>query len=123
MQRTTKKERKENARNFYQLFNSYKENKACIVVNRNRNGRTQFLVAPDYLNTGSQIIIAEDAYLGVEGCWIEFIQSIMGGIQQKTYSEDGFTEWLSETLGFAITYFDGVVFIVERSENQKFITK
>ena len=52
--------------------------------------------------------------MGVEGCWMEFIRSILGGIHQKTYFEDGFKEWLSETLGFAITYYDGMVFIIER---------
>ena len=114
MQRTTKKERKENARNFYQLFKNYKENRACIVVNRNSSGRTQFLVVPGCLNTGDPVVVAEDASLGVEGCWMEFIRSILGGIHQKTYFEDGFKEWLSETLGFAITYYDGMVFIIER---------
>ena len=61
MQRTTKKERKENARNFYQLFKNYKENRACIVVNRNSSGRTQFLVVPGCLNTGNPVVVAEDA--------------------------------------------------------------
>ena len=83
MQRTTKKERKENARNFYQLFKNYKENRACIVVNRNSSGRTQFLVVPGCLNTGNPVVVAEDASLGVkwmldgilfEVFWVEYIK-------------------------------------------------
>ena len=116
MQRTTKKERKDNARNFYQLFNNYEENRACIVVERNNNGRVQFLTVPGALNLANPIVIAENANLGVEGCWIELIGNIKGGIQQKTYYEDGFKEWLSETLGFAITYYDGMVFIIEKCQ-------
>lgn len=114
MKRTSKKERKDNAINFYQLFNNYEENRACIVVNRNNNGRTQFLVVPGYLNFANPIVIAENAILGIEGCWIEFIESIIGKIQQKTYYEDGFKEWLTEITGFSITYYDGMVFIIEK---------
>lgn len=114
MQRTTKMERKDNARKFYQLFNQYKENRSCIVVERNQSGKVQFIAVPGYVNFSNPIVIAESIGLGVEGCWIEFIQSIMGKIQQKTYYEDGFKEWLSETLGFNITYFDGLVFIIEK---------
>lgn len=114
MQRTTKKERKDNARKFYQLFNNYEDNRACIVVERNNNRRVQFLVVPGALNWSNPIVIAENTNLGIEGCWIELISSIKGGIQQKTYYEDGFKEWLSETLGFAITYYDGMVFIIEK---------
>ena len=85
MQSTTKKERKENARNFYQLFKNYKENRACIVVNRNSSGRTQFLVVPGCLNTGNPVVVAEDASLGVEGCWMEFIRSILGRMYSKRH--------------------------------------
>ncbi len=114
MSKTTKKERKDNARLFYQIFNNYEENRACIVVNRNKTCKTQFLAVPSNLNFANPVVIAEDINLGIEGCWIEFIQNIMGNIQQKTYYEDGFKEWVNETLGFSITYFDGMVFIIEK---------
>ena len=90
MQRTTKKERKENARNFYQLFKNYKENRACIVVNRNSSGRTQFLVVPGCLNTGNPVVVAEDASLGVEGCWMEFYSKYSGW----NTSKDIFRKWI-----------------------------
>jgi hypothetical protein len=52
--------------------------------------------------------------LGIEGCWIEFINAICGGIQQVTYYEDNFKDWLAKTLGFTITYYDGLVLIIEK---------
>lgn len=113
MQRTTKRERQDNARKFYQLFHAHENNRQCIVVNRNDNGRIQFLAVPGMLNWANPVVIAENKALGIEGCWIELISSIKGGIKQKTYYEDGFKEWMGEVLGFEITYYDGVVFIVE----------
>lgn len=114
MQRTTKEERKRNANNFYQLFNNHEENIACIVVERNDNNRTQFVTVPGSLNWSNPIVIAENSALGVEGCWIELIKSIKGGIKQTTYFEDDFKEWLKETMGFEITYYDGLVFVLEK---------
>jgi len=114
MKRTSKEERKQNARSFYQIFNSYETNKACIVVERNENGRTQFLTVPSALSYANPVVIAESANLAIEGCWIEFIQHICGSIKQKTYYDDHFREWLKDTMGFEITHYDGFVFIIER---------
>lgn len=118
MKRTTKKERKDNAKNFYQLFNNHEENKACIIVERNNSSRTQFLVVPGALQSINPTVIAESTHLGVEGCWTELINNIKVGISQKTYYEDGFREWLQETLGFTITYCDKDVFIIEKTITQ-----
>ena len=113
MERTTKKQRAENARQFYQVFKNLEHNRACIVVERNDSGRTQFKTVPSNVSEMKPIIIAESLGLGIDGCWIEFISNIYNG-RQTTYYEDNFKQWLKEIIGIEITYFDGYVFIIER---------
>lgn len=118
--RTTKKERKENARQFYTVFMNGCSSKAAIVVKRydsttNPNiNKVQFLAVPSGLAYGNPVVIAESNTFGIEGCFIEFIGFIKGGIRQKSYFEDGFNEWLEEELGCWISYKDGLVFMLER---------
>lgn len=113
MKRTTKAERKQNARNFYQVYKGYVENRACIVVQRNENDRVQFLTTIGSCNR-NPMVIAETVNLGITGCWKEFIQNIAGNIDQVGYFEPDFDKWLIKTMGFDITYYDGLVFIIER---------
>ena len=113
MERTTKKQRAENARTFYQVFKNLEHNRACIVVERNDNGRTQFKTVPSNASGMKPIIIAESLGLGIDGCWIEFISNIYNG-RQTTYYEDDFKSWLKKILDIEITYYDGYVFIIER---------
>ncbi|MCC2253589.1 hypothetical protein LKD70_03910 [Ruminococcus sp. CLA-AA-H200] len=58
------------------------------------------------------VVISESTF-GIEGCFIEPLEAIKPCIQ-KTYFEDGFTEWLKREYGFEITYKDGLVFILEK---------
>ncbi|MBO5609115.1 MAG: hypothetical protein J5929_01905 [Eubacterium sp.] len=115
--RTTKKERESNAKTFYEGFMNRTSRPSIIHVKRtgtDRYGRTQFWASYGSVPQSAQVCIAESNALGVEGCWIEFIQFIKGGIRQTTYYEDGFKDFIKETLGFEITYYDGEAFIIER---------
>lgn len=118
--RTTKKGRKENAKQFYSTFMNGSCTKAAIVVRRyesttNPNvNRVQFLAVTSGIGYGNPVVIAESITHGVEGCFLEFIESIKGGIRQITYFDDYFNEWLEETLGCWISYKDGLVFMLER---------
>ena len=118
--RISKKERKENARKFYNMFMNSNCNKAAIVVQRTESktnpniNRCQFLAVPSTLAfMENPVIIAESNVLGIEGCFIELLEFIKPCVQ-KTYYEDGFNEWLKETYGFEITYKDGLVFMLEK---------
>ena len=121
--RVSKKDREKNARQFYRTFIDGCSNKAAIVVQRNNSttnpnvNRVQFMAVPSSLAYAEPVVIAESSTHGIEGCFIELIGFIKGGIVQKTYYEDGFNEWLKETCGFEITYKDGFVFMLEREGN------
>lgn len=118
MRNTTQEERTDNARKFYQLLNRHKENRACVIVNRNSSGRTQFTVAPGRLSLDDSTFVAEPLIIadndGVVGCWKEFIESVMGEIPQKEYTERGFNKWLDETMGFSIAFCIGTAFVLDR---------
>ena len=119
--RVSKKDREKNAKQFYQVFMNGCSNKAAIVVQRNDSttspnvNRVQFLAVPSSLAYGEPVVIAESTTHGIEGCFIELLGFIKSGAQ-KTYYEDGFNEWLKDTYGFEITYKDGFVFMLEKSE-------
>lgn len=119
MQNTTQEERTDNARKFYQLLNRHKENRACVVVNRNSFGRTQFIVVPGRLSLDNStfvtkpLVIADNEDSGITGCWKEFIESVMGEIPQKEYTERGFNKWLDETMGFSIAFCIGTAFVLD----------
>lgn len=117
--RISKKERKENAIRFYNMFMNSNCNKATIVVKRmesKRNpniNRCQFLAVPSTLAFMEKPVIIAESILGIEGCFIELLDFI-NPCKQKTYYEDGFNEWLMEAYGFEITYKDGLVFMIEK---------
>lgn len=118
--KTIKKERKENARRFYETLMDEPWSRAAIVVKKcgsttNPNiNRTQFIAVPCGMSYGHGVVIAESSVLGIEGCFVELINFIKGGIRQKTYYEDGFDKWLEETMGFSIIYNDGLVIMLQR---------
>lgn len=112
MKRTTKQERRKNVKQFYTSFMSGTLDRTCVIVKRNKGNRCQFTAVSGVLQ-GSPIIIAESKF-GIEGCFIEFFDNIKG-ISQKTYYEDGFKDWVIDNFGFDITYFDGQVFIWEKT--------
>ena len=116
--RTSKTERKENAKRFYINFRNSISDKITIVVNRKESANPnlsvcEFVAVPTQTSLGTPVVIAR-SNLGIEGCFIELLNNI-NPLRQKTYYEDGFNEWLLETFGFGITYFDGLVFILEKN--------
>lgn len=123
--RISKKERKENALKFYNMFMNSNCDKAAIVVQRTESktnpyvNRCQFLVVPSTLAFMEKpVIIAESNVLGIEGCFMELLEFIKP-CKQKTYHEDGFNEWLEKTYGFKITYKGGLVFMLEKRKWRK----
>lgn len=115
--RISKKERKENARQWYQRFLNGYDTKIAIVVKRNESttnpyvNRTQFFSCNTY---GTPIIIAESSTDGITGCFYELLQNIKKLNDYRTYHENDFNEWLKENYGMYITYRDGLVFMLER---------
>lgn len=111
--RTTKQERKENARNFYYalLHNCYK---IAVIVKRDSSEfrRCQFLVAKSLIGNNKPIVIAESNE-GVSGCFAEFISNNFDGIQ-KAYLGNDFNIWLMKELHIKISYDDGYVIMLER---------
>lgn len=119
--RISRKERKENAKRFYNMFMNSNCNKAAIVVERTESktnpniNRCQFLAVTSTLAFMEKpVIIAESNVLGIEGCFMELLDFIKPCKQRKTYYDDGFNNWLMETYGFEITYKDGFVFMLEK---------
>ena len=119
--RVSKEERKNNARQFYQIFMNGYCNKAAIVVQRNESitnpnvNRVQFLAVLSSLSYGKPVVIAESATCWIEGCFMELLSSIKN-VKQRMYFEDGFDNWLKDTYGFEIIYKDGFVFMLEKAD-------
>lgn len=117
MQRTTRKERKTNARLFYQQLCSGYNDKAAIVIKRqdskaNPNiSRVQFITA-HATPVGSNMIIAESID-GVAGCFRELVENIHGNIPQYNYFEDGFKHWIMESCRMEIIWNDGLVIMIK----------
>ncbi len=122
--RTSKKERKENALKFYNMFINSNCNKAAIVVKRinssNPNiNRCQFLAVPSTLAYMENPVVIAESTLGIEGCFREllgFLNDDYEPMEQKSYWDDGFSEWLNGIYGFEITYKDGFVFMLEKGD-------
>ena len=121
MRRTTKKERKENANRFYNMFMNSNCNQAAIVVERiencdsNING-CRLITVPSILAYMENPIVIAESGLGITGCFIELLNSIKPGMgAKKKYFEDGFNDWLEEIYKFRITYKDGLVFMLEKN--------
>lgn len=116
MERTTSKERKNNARLFYQyLWNGVQ--KAAIVIKRQESKtnpnihRVQFVTS--HVNgPASEVVIAESVD-GITGCFHELIESIHGNIPQKGYYEDDFKIWLRKVCHMDMIWNDGLVIMLE----------
>ena len=93
--RITKKERKKNAEQFYNMFMSGCCNKTAIVaqkcVSTNPNvNKVHFMAVPSSISYGTPVVIAE-SNLGLTGCFTELLQNIHPEIvQEKSYFDDGF---------------------------------
>ncbi len=85
--RITKKERKKNAEQFYNMFMSGCCNKTAIVaqkcVSTNPNiNKVQFMAVPSPLSYGTPVIIAESNF-GLTGCFAELLKNIHPEIIQE----------------------------------------
>lgn len=122
--RITKKERKENARKFYNTFMNSNCNQAAIVVDRmdscNPNiCRCRFLAVPSTLAFMEEPLVIAESVLGISGCFMEFLEFIVPDIgTQKSYFDDGFNDWLYKMCKFRITYKDGLVFMFEKDSKE-----
>ena len=119
MKRTTAKERKQYAKEFYQLVCGGSVQKAAIVVLRQDSRtnpnvhRVQFVTA--HVNgPASEVVIAESVD-GIAGCFRELIKNIQGDIPQKNYFEDGFKDWFRKTCHMKVIWNDGLVIMIEYS--------
>lgn len=112
--RTNKKERKENAKKFYNSFIGGNCKNAAIVVKRFDNSSNPNINRCQFTSAfmGNPLVIAESV-IGITGCFIELLENIKPGVQ-KMYYDDGFNDWLEKTYNFRITYKDGLVFMLER---------
>ena len=113
--RTSKVERAENARKFYNMFMNSNNSQAAIVVERSDSSnpniaRCKFLAVLSTLAFGEQPVVIAESISGVDGCFKEFLSSIKA-IPQKSYFDYGFGEWLEKEYKFRISYKDGLVFM------------
>ena len=125
MKKTTKKERKENANRFYNMFMNSNCNQAAIVVERAESSnpninRCRFIAVPSTLAYMESPIVIAESILGITGCFIELLDNIKPGMgTKKTYFDDGFNNWLEENYKFRITYKDGLVFMLEKNVEEE----
>jgi hypothetical protein len=120
--RVSKKDRKENAIEWYQTFMNSGCNKSAIVIDRKESSnlnlcRVQFLAVNSTLAFAEKpIVIAESNTLGIDGCFMELIDFIKGDTMKKSYWDNHFNTYLQKTMGFKITYRDGLVLLLERTK-------
>jgi len=120
--RIAKSERRNNALKFYNVFMHSNCNKAAIVVNKVKSNnpninRCQFLTVPSSLAYMEEPVVIAESTMGIDGCFKELLGFLNNGyepMEQKSYFDNGFNEWLDGIYGFRITYKDGLVFMLER---------
>lgn len=117
---TNKKERKENARRFYNNFMNSNCRYAAIVVKRNESSnpninRCQFIAVPSTLAYMEAPVVIAESVFGIQGCFMELLKNIKP-CPQKNYYEDGFNKWVVKEYKFRIMYKDGLVFMLEKQE-------
>ncbi len=117
MPRTTKEERKKNAKWFYEKLS--KEKKICVVIYKepsNSNSVKLLCKLCDYMTPR---VIAASPNLGIEGCFIE-LSTALNCCESVGYYEPGFADWIKEKFQMEITYNDGLVMIFEwRGQNDE----
>ncbi len=116
MRRTTKEERKENARQFYAMLQNYKV--AAVVVERNESttnpyvNRTKLLTSVG--SAGEPMVIAESPSDGITGCFWELMQNLG---REPNYDFNFFNKdslaWLRKTMHIGIKYKDNLVILLE----------
>ncbi|WP_191343944.1 hypothetical protein [Anaerotignum lactatifermentans] len=116
--RSTKQERKRNARVFYQSLMSGVYDRAAIVAVRNESSnpniqRCQFFAVIG-LGMSKPVVIAESVW-GVEGCFMELLNHI-NDTEQVHFHDDKFGSWLENTFKLKIDYWDGFVFVIKKCQ-------
>lgn len=117
MERTTAKERKNNAKSFYQYLCNCGVQKAAIVIVRQDSKtnpnihRAQFITS--HTNSPASNVVIAESVDGVSGCFMELISNIHGNIPQINYFDDKFRLWLRKTCHMDIVWNDGLVIMVE----------
>lgn len=81
MRRTTKKERKENANRFYNMFMNSNCNQAAIVVERTESSnpninRCRFIAVSSTLAFMENPIVIAESVSGITGCFMELLDNI-----------------------------------------------
>lgn len=127
MKRTNAKQRKKNAISFYQYLVTGNEQKAAIVIERtdsktNPNINRCRFITHRINSPASDVVIAESVD-GIAGCFRELISNIHGDIPQKgfcgvglripNFFENDFKDWLRKTCHMKITWYDGLVMMIE----------
>lgn len=90
MRRTTKKERKENANRFYNMFMNSNCNQAAIVVEKTESSnpninRCRFIAVPSTLAFMENPIVIAESVSGITGCFIELLDDIKSRREQKKH--------------------------------------
>ena len=116
--KVSKKERKENAKEFYYLLQKGNCDKVAIVVRKIDSSnvnycRCQFLSVISNVAWGDAKVIA-DSKFGAEGCFRELLSNIYPKIKQVSYYDDSFGNWLARHFMMKIVYKDGLVYMLER---------
>lgn len=121
--KTTKKERNENAKNFYSSFmNSYRSKAAIIVLRKESKNtnivKTQFLASPSTTFSNDNPMIIAESKLGIDGCFMEFLSAInlQPTTDIKSYWESDFEPWIAQNYKFRISYRDKMVLLLEKCQ-------
>jgi len=113
--RINAKERKRNAKQWYQLLTNGSNTTAAVAAKRmestNPNIFRVQLLACNTLNT--PVVIAESVD-GISGCLYELFQNIKKTNEISIYPEDDFADWLYKNYQLRMTYNDGLVLMFER---------
>lgn len=92
--RTSQKERKENARKFYNMFMNGNCKNAAVVVERPESTnpnicKCRFIAVPGSLAFMEKPIVLAESPSGMVGCFMEFLDNIKH-CKQVSYYDDGF---------------------------------
>lgn len=104
----SKLERRKNGIQFYYEFMRNEKKNAAVVIEK--EGRCYRFIT---MLSGRPVIIAKSS-MGVEGCFMEFLENIHP-CPQKFFYEDEFEDWLEKIYKLKIVYKDELVILFEKS--------
>lgn len=112
MERTTKEERKNNARYLYNML--MKCGRVAVVVEKQEsktNPHINRCRLKAVISMDSKPCVIAESTDGLTGCFYEFLNSIKHLDKMTYFNEDGFYDFVAKNYGFEIDFFDGLVFI------------